>query len=394
MALRALGQGQGFLKAGFLGFPKSGKTFTATLLATAVRDLFALKGPIAMFDTEGGSEYVGPIVKAKTGLELVGVRSRSFDDLLSTGRDAEAEGDSVLIADSLTHVWRELCAAYLANVNAHRRQRNLPPRTKLEFQDWGRIKERWAAWTDFYLNSQLHVIVCGRAGYEFDFERNEETGQRDLVKTGVKMKTETEFGFEPSLLVQMEQLQELPEHRRKGKTVVKIQPTVIGDRFSVIAGQQALWTPPNTDKPKELEAACKAVFTFFEPHLRRLKPGASSTIDTAVKSDLGVDENGDGDWQRERRERAILAEEIQGEIAHAYPGQTAAEKKAKADLLFLTFGTRSWTKVSESTSSPELRRGLAEIRRLLAETAPGGAGETERFAVDAPTETENAAVVS
>ena len=51
--LQSLGKGQGYLKAGFLGFPKSGKTFTSFRLAFGVRKHFGLKGRIAMFDTEG-----------------------------------------------------------------------------------------------------------------------------------------------------------------------------------------------------------------------------------------------------------------------------------------------------------------------------------------------------
>jgi hypothetical protein len=39
---------------------------------------------------------------------------------------------------------------------------------------------------------------------------------------------------------------------------------------------------------------------------------------------------------------------------NAYPGQAAADKKAKADLIHMAFGTRSWTAV-ESLDSKRLR---------------------------------------
>jgi hypothetical protein len=44
------------------------------------------------------------------------------------------------------------------------------------------------------------VIICGRAGYEYDYFEDDE-GKKQLEKTGIKMKAETEMGFEPSLLV-------------------------------------------------------------------------------------------------------------------------------------------------------------------------------------------------
>jgi hypothetical protein len=83
-----------------------------------------------------------------------------------------------------------------------------------------------------------------------------------------------------------------------------------------------------------------------------------------VKTDTGVDEEGSDAWARERKTRTILSEEIQGELVAAYPGQTAAEKKAKADLLATLFGTRSWTAV-ENMDSERLRAGLAALRERL-----------------------------
>jgi hypothetical protein len=183
--LTALGTGQGYLKAGFLGFQKSGKTYTATALALGVREFFGLQGPLAFFDTEGGAEFVAPWVKRATGTDLVGVRSRSFDDMVTFGHECVAAGVAVAIVDSVTHTWRELCDAYLAQVNARRKQHAaekrwpFKPQRTLEFQDWGTVKGLWNdKWTSFYLNSPLHLIICGRAGYEYDFEETAE-GKRE-----------------------------------------------------------------------------------------------------------------------------------------------------------------------------------------------------------------------
>jgi AAA domain len=378
--MRPMGTGQGYLKAGFLGFQGSGKTYTATLLAVLTRQHFKLKGPIAFFDTEAGSEYVAPTVKKLTGQDLIGVRSRSFGDLVATAREAEREGASVLIADSMTHVWRELCDAYLNEVNEARQRNKQSKRQRLEFQDWGIIKGTWAEWTDFYLNSKLHIIICGRAGYDYDFEENEETHRKELIKTGVKMKTEGEFGFEPSLLVEMIMQQNLPQGRRrsaaKPKAGVSVSrlAIVIKDRFSVIDGAETVFTTQGG--AKKLDSELAAVLRFFKPHLDLLVPGAHAPVDTEIKTQTGVDETGDAQFYRDRRERVILCEEVQGEILKLYPGQTGAEKKAKADLLDEVFRTRSWTKVETLISLPDLRAGLESIRRKA--EAAGTAANLER----------------
>lgn len=342
--LKPLGEGIGYLKAGFLGFPKSGKTYTAVDLAIGARVMLGLKGPVVCFDTEGGSEYIAPRVLQATGQPLVGLKSRSFSDLVAAAHEAEALDGAVLIVDSITHVWRELCDAYLKRVNDVRVSKGQSKRTRMEFQDWAHVKGQWnAQWTDFYLNSRLHIIICGRAGYEYDYEDREDGG-KDLVKTGVKMKTEGEFGFEPSLLVQMERVPVLD----KGSMTLTHRATILGDRFDVIDAQTC-------DNPS---------FAFFAPHVALLKPGAHTPIDMAVKSDAGVTDDGDTAWHKERRTRTILCEEIQGELTNKWPGQTAAEKKAKTDLLFQVFDTRSWTAV-EGTESVTLRNGLRTIREIL-----------------------------
>lgn len=351
MLLKPIGTGQGYLKAGFLGFQGSGKTFTAVKLAVGTRKYFNLPGPIAMFDTESGSDYVSNTVKKETGKDLLGVKSRSFTDLVQFGQECLTSGVSVAIIDSITHPWRELCDAYLGQLNEKRRQGNKAPLLKLEFQHWNAVKGQWQKWPDFYLNSALHIIICGRAGFEYEMETNDE-GRKELIKTGVKMRVETEFGFEPSLLVEMEREQ---EQDANGTWHLKRRATVIKDRFGVVDGK----TMMNPD------------FNFFLPHVKLLTPGASAPVDTSIKTDTGADDVGDDAWQRERRQRAILSEEIQGELVAAIPGQSAEEKKRKAELLYTVFATRSWTAI-ENMPSEKLRDGLEQIRAILRPESPAG----------------------
>jgi len=347
-----LGTGQGWLKAGFLGLAKSGKTYTALMLGLITREHFGLDGPIAMYDTEGGSPYIGPTVQQATGKPLLGIRSRSFDDMLALGMEAEQEGAAVLIVDSVTHPWRELMDAYLQRVNNARAAKGLSRRTRLEFQDWGPIKETWGKWTDFYLNSKLHIIVCGRAGDVWSWETNEETDRKELRSVGVKMKTETEFGFEPSLLVHMER-----DHHPDGTLVHNA--TVLGDRFGLIDAKETAFKGHGDWKKDRA-----AVGQFFMPHLQALQPGAHAPIDTEVRTNMDVDEEGNNELARWRREKTIVLEEIKGWLLKAWPGSTTSEKSAKADLLEEIFATRSWTKV-ENLPLSILRAGFEVVRERV-----------------------------
>lgn len=344
--LKPLTDEVGYLKAGFLGKNKSGKTYTATLLACGVHKMFGSQKPIAFFDTEGGSPFVRQMIAKATGTEPIGIRSRSLSDLSSALRECEAGASDILLVDSITHPWRELCDSYMAQVNESLRRRGRGPRQRLEFQDWAIVKDKWGTeWATPYINARIHIIICGRAGDVYEYVENEDTGKKELRVTGTKMKTETEFGFEPSLLVEMEREQVTDE---KGRRHIQHWATVIGDRFHIIDGKSA-------NNPG---------FDFFLPHIELLRPGAHAPVDASLKTNFGVDDSGDADFVADRRRRAILCEEIQGLLTAFYPGQSKEEKKAKVDLIDTAFGTRSWTRV-ESLSEVQLAEGYDKLRALL-----------------------------
>lgn len=357
--LKPLGSGPGYLKAGFLGFTASGKTTTASLLAVAMKRQMKHDGPIAFYDTESGSDYVTPMLRALTKQEPIGVKTRDFNDLLAVGEECVSSGVSVLLVDSVTHIWRTLCDSYLAGVNKAREELcrekgwNFRERTSLEFQDWNPIKAQWAKWTDFYLTSPLHIIICGRAGFEYDFE-TDERGKKQLIKTGTKMKTESEFGFEPSLLIEMEVEQEkTTDGERQIRTAF-----IRKDRFNVMDGELGRFAGE-----QDPEKALAAVAKFFGPHIERLTPETHTPMNTTA-TPMRVDAAGADEWARERDRRTILTEEIQGLLTSHVPGMGAEDKKRKADLLQKHFGTRSWTAV-ESTHSDKLRVGLAALKQEL-----------------------------
>src|SRR5690606_31045543 len=173
-------------------------------------------------------------------------------DLRDGIRWAASNADALII-DSITHFWTIFCDEYATRKNRKR---------GLEFSDWRAVKQDWREnFTDLYLNSPLHILMCGRQGYEYDMQVND-AGKKELVKTSVKMKAEGETGFEPSLLVQMEQEQSIKDGHVMG---VERIAYVLKDRSTHLDGK-SLRDPS---------------FEDFLPHIAALDiGGAGVTIDT------------------------------------------------------------------------------------------------------------------
>jgi len=344
-----------YFKAGFLGFPGSGKTYTSTLLAIGIGNATG-KRSVCFFDTETGSDFLLPKLKAE-GMEVFQVKARSFTDLVTTIKECEKDGIGVLIIDSITHVWRDLCDSYDKKLNR---------KGRLQFQDWATIKKEWKEYTDLFVNSRLHIIVCGRAGYEYDYDFNED-GTKDLIKTDIKMKVESEFGFEPSLVILMERTSENKESVKEhlGKTDRKSKEAkqthkvnsgskwihrayVLKDRTDTMNGQ-------TFDYP---------TFENFKPHFIALNIGGSHLgVDTTRTSEDRFDSEGRPHWKAEQERKTIALEEIQGSMLKLWPGQSVEDKKSKAELVDVAFGTRSWTAV-EKRSLLELETASRKLRIL------------------------------
>lgn len=331
-----------YLKAGLLGFAGSGKTRTATELAIGMVGLMRERGlkeanrPVMFFDTETGADYVTHLIK-NAGIELETAKSRAFVDLVEATKEAQDRG-AFLIIDSITHVWREFCDAYKKKKN----------RAKLEFQDWDTLKQEWNRFTEAYINASCHIALCGRAGYEYDMQENEDTQKKELQKVGVKMKAEGEMGYEPSLLLLMN-----TEMNMRTKVQFRVAH-VLKDRFDVLDG-------------KELcnEDAHGPTFDLFLPHINLLNlGGAHLGVDTSRNSSELFAHDGSTKWKHEQQQKAIALDEVKEEIARKIPGQGAADKNAKSDLLFEAFGTRSWTKV-ESLKLDQVKEGRNRVWHMI-----------------------------
>ena len=332
-------------KVGIYGTAGSGKTRTATEIAIGLHKALGSKKPIAAFDTEPAFSFVLPLFQ-KAGIELlVADESRALKDLMSFMDEAEKACD-IAIIDSITHVWRDAQESFLAKINEGRARQNKRPLASLEFQHWRPIKAAWADFTDRFLSSHMHVIVCGRAGNVYEYqEKDDGSGKKELITTGSRMATEKELGYEPSLLIEM-----IPD-RQDGKiiNVALIQK----DRTDALNGQEIPY--PNYDK--------------LSPHFSALNIGGEhhGSMQRRDSKELYT-ETGDDTWSAEQRQRTICAEEISGLMQKYFPSQSADDKKQRLDLMEQFFGTRSWTKV-ENTNSEKLKEGYAALKDFL-ESSP------------------------
>lgn len=314
-------------KAGFMGEAGSGKTHTGTIAAIGLvlllkdRKLPGADKPVFMLDTENGSSWVKPMFD-EAGIELQVAKTRAFKDLVPAVREAERNA-SLLFIDSITHFWEELQASYLRSMSG-KRGREI---TSLEFQDWAYIKGQWRTFSDAFVTSNLHCILCGRLGWEYE-HTEDERGRKQIEKSGAKMQAEKGLGYEPNMLVWMERSMDL--HSK----VVTRTATVLKDRSRKLDGKQF----PNP------------TFKAFLPHIEFMALGGKhEAVNTDRTSDeiitAGDGSGAPGDMKAIRRD--IVIEEIQALMVKHYPSRSADDVKAKGELLRKYFDTVSWTEVEK-----------------------------------------------
>ncbi|MEE9510413.1 MAG: AAA family ATPase [Candidatus Bathyarchaeia archaeon] len=321
-----------YLKLGIYGEAGSGKTHTSSKVAIGLHKHIKDKKAISFIDTETGSDFVLPMFKEEK-IELLVAKTRAFADLLTVVGEAE-KSSSILIVDSITHFWNELLISYQKKHNISR----------ITLRHWIPLKQTWREFTDLFVNSKLHIIMAGRSAYIWDDVEDEE-GVKELKKTGTKMRAETEMGYEPSLLVEMETVRTSP---RTGAEWIH-RAWVIKDRFDMIDGD-------HFDNPE---------FKSFLPHIKSLNLGGKHrAIDQERNSQEMFKDDNTGEARFKRLK--ILTEKVQNAVYRAFPGSTKQDKLGRLDLLKKAFDTDSWTAIS-TMRYEDLEVGLkiieSEIRK-------------------------------
>jgi AAA domain len=341
-----------YFKAGFMGEAGSGKTHTATLTAIGlVQHLRKLKikgseKPVYFLDTEQGSAWVKPMFD-DAGIELRVAKTRAFKDLVAAVKEAEANG-SVLLIDSISHFWEDLQNSYM-----RRRSEQLKrPYNRLEFQDWGILKRMWREFSDLYVNSSLHCILCGRLAFEYEQETNEQ-GRKEINKSGVKMAAEKGLGYEPNMLVWMERRTDLASKH------VERTAIVLKDRSQRLDGEQF----PNP------------TFATFLPHIDFLTLGGRHEgVDTSRTSEDMIPDDDVPLADRKHIKREIVVEELDALLAeHGLAGTATDVKQKRAALIKKHFKATSRAEIEKLMPLFDLQRAYNDLHIELT-------GEPSRYA--------------
>jgi hypothetical protein len=331
-----------FAKIAIYGSEGSGKTFTASEIAIGISK--KIKGKkVAFMDTETGSDF---LIKKfeKAGIELLVHKARAFTDALEAFKEAEKQGYSCLIIDSITHVWEDLKTSYMKRKGIGR----------LEFHHFGPLKAEWQQLNDLFLNSKVHALMLGRAGNDYDTFRNEDTNKLEIVKVGTKMKAESGFAYEPSLLIEMAKLRKAEVTGNKDDIGFVNRATILKDRSDTMNGREF-------DSPK---------FETFKTFFEFLNLGGEHLgVDTARNSEQLFDDN-DRSYVQKQKRKDIALEELQSVlIKSGLDGTSTEAKKKRVEVMEKVFGTHSKTAI-EAMSPETLEVGLKKVSQLvLGETA-------------------------
>lgn len=202
----------------------SGKTMTSLLLAEGLARITGKR--IAYIDTEHGTDFYCQAVPARAvhpeAFDFDALYTRSIMDALASVKGLREDEYSVVVIDSITHLWEAARAAYDGKQT---RAGTIP------MHAWGKIKKPYKDMISILLSSPMHVLICGRQGIEY--ATDDETDE--LKAIGVKMKAEGETPYEPHILLRMEALRP-----KKTNAVADIIAYAEKDRTGVLAGRSFL----------------------------------------------------------------------------------------------------------------------------------------------------------
>ncbi len=212
---------QAALKMGLYGPPGSGKTFTALLLAEGLGKITGKR--VAYIDTERGTDFYCQAVPTRAvhpeAFDFDALYTRAISEVLASVRAIDTASHSVLVLDSVTHLWEAAMAAYGGK---------LTKIGTIPMHAWGKIKKPYKDLMAFMLASPMHVIICGRQ--KTVYEEDEET--EELKSVGVTMRAEGETPYEPHILIRMEALKP-----KKTNEVAQIIAYAEKDRTGVLSGR-------------------------------------------------------------------------------------------------------------------------------------------------------------
>jgi len=294
------------------------------------RENQAEKRPILLVNTEESARWLfDDFEMAKVPVRLATTKSPAdLVRLMDAVRDGAAAG---LIVDSITHHWYNFVAAYKQRYNVK----------FMSIEHWGRIIPEWRElFSGRLIHAPYDYFLCGRSGFEYTMEKDEDTGKKTFYKSGVKAKIEGETGYEPDLCIYTQRIEDILE----GRPEVCWEATVVKSRHKDTSGKtfrNAGW--------KDFAPAFFYLLNGSQPSVS-LPEGDSGSL-------FGPESNGEIKKQKE-----IILEKIEGLLVSIAPGSSAREKKWKTDILEEIFGSRSWKEI-QTKPPKELQVGLDALEK-------------------------------
>ena len=308
-----------FIKASFGGFAGSGKTRTGSEFIIGAYKHLECKKPILIIDNEKGSRFLIPIFK-EAGIDTLVKDTIELADVISSFEYLQSGEIDFLFIDSLSKIWYKY-------VRDYRKKNN---RTFMTLQDWGKILPSWQEeFSDRFVNLDGNCVFTGRGGYTYDMEENE-SGKKEFVKSGVKMKMAGETPFEPDINVWMDLCQEIKDN----KPSVWREATIMKDRANLIDGK-VFKNPTYKD---------------FKPVVDYLIIVPKGEVKGATdQTNMAPSENYDAQNKREGRE--IELEAIKNQFILQKIGSSADDKALKLKILRKFFGTNVWGEIEKQEYS-------------------------------------------
>jgi hypothetical protein len=319
-----------FVNLGIFGGPASGKTRLAAKVAIGLWRRIKSQKPIVIIDTERSSRFLVAMLAA-AGVPTVIRPTRSLVDWATATRRAADGAADIVITDSLSHIWEDFGAAFVA---ARDIKGDLSP------SDWVSLKTVWhREWALPFTSAPVHQIFTSRSADQY-VDVVDADGKVDSIRAGTKIRGEAETAYEPSLLVEVAREVVDNEPRFTGR--------VLKDRSMTIDG--ALLASP--------------AYLDLVPAIEDTLRGAAPAVVVEESSATSLFAAG-----ADARQAKRLVEDVRGELTRRGLGP-----QQRAQVLTGVWGTASWSRLG-SMDAAVLEQGLAKLRVMPLAPVVGPAPE-------------------
>jgi hypothetical protein len=339
-------------KIGVFGPQGSGKSLTSALIAIGLSKTYHQHAPVAILDPEDASDFLARVFESE-GVPLVQAKARSFVEMREALAEAESVGCCAYLVDNYTAVHGELVEAVKAKANLQGRQLPYPLREELY--------RLWAEWVREMRQSPLHIILGGRLGWVWG-DDEDENGDTTKVRLGSKMRGESDAGYEPNLLLEMESIdastRDKKSRSKRGSNQHWVH--VLKDRMMILNGLHFSFRDLNDYQAGDYEG----VFKALRPHFDKLTINRTPRVfSTRTSADLFQPPQGESSFAERSRRITVAMEELKASLEVLWPGGTDHAKACRMAAVEALFGTRSLSAV-ESKAPDVVESALLTLKAV------------------------------